>query len=77
LMVEGEAAWPSFVPSNEDRPGGPNIGEIDEAVTINANRASAQQCEISFTLLGDVIVAADPKRQCGGANVSFTGVYRR
>jgi hypothetical protein len=77
LIVEGSAAWPSFKPSMTERPDGPNIGEIAEAVATVGNRAFAQECEISFTLLENLIVASDPKMQCGGANVSFTGVYRR
>jgi hypothetical protein len=77
LIVEGEAAWPSFNPPEEQFPGGPHVGEIDEAVRPSGNRAHAPGCEITFTLLGDLLVAADPKMQCGGMNVSFTGVYQR
>ena len=77
LMVEGEAAWPSFNPSTEDFPGGPNVGEIGEPVRTSANRAYARECGITFTLLHDLLVAADPEMRCGGMNVSFSGVYRR
>jgi hypothetical protein len=76
-MVKGDAAWPSFNPSRDIAPGGPHFGEIDEALRTSRNRAYAPECEITFTLLGDFLVAADPKMQCGGANVSFSGVYRR
>lgn len=77
LMVEGDAYWPSPNPPLSERPGGPNIGNIGEAVRVTGNRAHAAECNISFTLLSDLLVAADPDMQCGGANVSFTGVYRR
>lgn len=77
LMVEGSAAWPSFNPPLKERPGGPNLGNIGEAVRLSGNRASAPECHISFTLLGDLIVGADPDMQCGGMNVSFSGVYKR
>lgn len=77
LIAKGDAAWPSFNPSREEAPGGPHVGEIDEAVQMSGNRAYAPECEITFTLLGDLLVGADPKMQCGGANVSFSGVYRR
>lgn len=77
LAVEGEAFWPSRNPSPRDYPGGPNDGTIGETVQVNGNRARAAECHISFTLLGDFLVAADPDMQCGGLNVSFSGIYRR
>lgn len=77
LTVQGDAAWPSFNPSPKERPGGPNIGEIAEAVRTSGNRAYAPECRITFTLLGDLLVGADPQMQCGGLNVSFSGVYKR
>ena len=77
LMVEGDSYWPSPNPPLSERPGGPNVGNIGEAVRVTGNRAHAPDCNISFTLLGNLLVAADPDMECGGANVSFTGVYRR
>jgi hypothetical protein len=77
LMVEGDSYWPSPNPPLSERPGGPNVGNISEPVRVTGNRAHAPDCNISFTLLGDLLVAADPDMQCGGVNVSFTGVYRR
>ena len=77
LMVEGDSYWPSPNPPLSERPGGPNIGNISEPVRVTGNRAHAADCNIRFTLLGNLIVAADPDMQCGGMNVSFTGVYRR
>jgi hypothetical protein len=77
LVIEGQAYWPSPNPSPRDFPGGPNEGSIDEPVRVSGNSARAGQCNISFTLLGDLLVAQDPERSCGGLNVSFTGIYRR
>jgi hypothetical protein len=77
LTAHGFAAWPSFDPPLKQYPGGPHTGEIEEPLRLADNRAYARGCEVIFTLLGDLIVAADPTRQCDGANVSFTGVYRR
>lgn len=77
LAVEGQAAWPSFNPSAKQFPGGPNVGDISETVRTAGRRAFAKECGVSFTLVGDFLVAADPKMQCGGMNVSFSGVYRR
>lgn len=77
LSVEGEAYWPSPNPSPRDYPGGPNVGNVGETLEVSDNRARAPECNLSFTLLGELLVAADPDMQCGGMNVSFSGVYRR
>ena len=77
LTVEGEAFWPSPNPSPDQFPGGPNVGSVDEALEVTGNSAHARICNISFVLLGDYLVGADPDRSCGGMNVSFSGVYRR
>jgi hypothetical protein len=75
LAVHAFAAWPSFDPPLKDFPGGPHTGEIDEPVRLSGNRAYASECGVTFILLGDLMVSADPKRQCGGTNVVFTAVY--
>lgn len=77
LMARADAAWPEFNPPRDIAPGGPHVGEIDEPVRRSGNRAYAPECGVTFTLLGDFLVGADPKMQCGGVNVSFSGVYRR
>jgi hypothetical protein len=77
LTVDGEAYWPSPNPSPRQFPGGPNVGSVSEPVRVSGNTARAAECNITFTLLGDMLVAEDPDRSCGGMNVSFTGVYRR
>lgn len=76
LEVEGEAYWPSRNPP-ADFPGGPNEGSIGGIVRVSGNVAHEAECNIRFTLLGDLLVVADPDRNCGGMNVSFSGVYRR
>ena len=56
---------------------GPHKGAIGGAVERHGNRAHEVQCDVRFALLGDILVAADPAMQCGGMNVSVSGVYRR
>ena len=81
LMAKGAAAWPGLGMTRADlREVGLRYvysGEIDEPLQVSGNRAYAPECKITFTLLGDYIVGADPDPQCGGANVHFSGVYRR
>jgi len=77
LLVDGESYWPSPNPSPRDYPGGPNEGAVSEAVQVRGNSAHASECNITFRLLGDLLIAADPDMSCGGMNVSFSGVYRR
>lgn len=77
LRVKGMAFWPSARPSLQDRPGGPNMGEIDGVLRITGTRAEEPKCKVTFHLLGDVLVASDPHRLCDGMNVTFSGVYLR
>lgn len=77
LRVDGEAYWPG-PPGTHDWPS-THIGEIGGRVELTGNKGFYEDenlCEIRFTLLGDYLVAHD-NRQCGGANVSFSGVYVR
>jgi hypothetical protein len=77
LEVEGEAFWPSANPSLEERPGGPNTGEIGGRLELDGNRAFEPECRVRFMLLGRYLIVADPTRSCDGFNVAFTGVYLR
>ncbi|MBK6801410.1 MAG: hypothetical protein IPG83_08000 [Novosphingobium sp.] len=77
LWVEGRAYWPSARPDPAFRPGGPNIGTMAGMVGRTGNRGSEPGCGVTFHLLGDIIVAADPGRACDGMNVTFSGVYLR
>lgn len=77
LNVEGEAYWPGPHPTR-DYPT-VHVGMIDGAVTLESNRgayADEDLCEVSFTLLGPLLIAGD-NGKCGGFNVSFSSVYRR
>lgn len=81
LKVTGEAYWPSANPSPEERPGGPNIGELDGLTTPQGDRARLADeypdgCRATLTLVGPFLVASD-NGACGGMNVRFDGVYRR
>lgn len=78
VSVKGNAYWPSAHPDPEDAPAGPNIG----AVTGHGKPRASQlkildgACKLSLHFIGDMLVAAD-NMNCGGANVSFSGVYNR
>lgn len=70
LLVTGNAFWHGLTSIH--------IGEIDGALPRFGNRARYSDgfCVANFTLLGDYLLIGD-NRKCGGANVSFNGVYRR
>ena len=77
LRVEGEAFWPG-PPGTHDWPS-THEGSIAGRVEVTGNKGFYRDedlCEVRFTLLGDYLVAND-NGQCGGANVSFSGVYVR
>lgn len=77
LRVEGEAFWPG-PPGSHDWPS-THEGAIAGRVELTGYRVSYRDenlCEVRFTLLGDFLIASD-NRRCGGANVSFSGVYSR
>jgi hypothetical protein len=81
LIASGNAYWPSANPSPRYRPGGPNIGELDGSALPQGNIVAfgddgPAECHVRLTLLPPFLLAADNKN-CGGMNVSFTGVYRR
>jgi hypothetical protein len=77
LRVDGMAYWPSAHPALEQRLGGPNMGEISGLLRLTGNRAFEPECKVTFHLLGDILIAADPTRVCDGMNVTFSGVYVR
>ncbi len=78
LTVGGKAWWPG-PPGTHDWPS-IHEGEIDGPVEIAGQTGHYGEdenlCEVKFTLLGDYLLAGD-NRNCGGANVSFSAVYRR
>ncbi len=79
LAVTGYAFWPSAAPS-EYQPS-PHVGEVSGTARPVSNTVifagkSVDDCRVSLTLLPPYLLARD-NRQCGGMNVSFTGVYRK
>jgi hypothetical protein len=78
LTVTGKAWWPG-PPGTHDYPA-VHEGEIDGPVEITGHTGHYGEdenlCEARFTLLGDYLLAGD-NGNCGGANVTFSGVYRR
>lgn len=56
-----------------------NEGDIDSKTSPKANKIHITDnapCEVWMTLVGSYLVVRD-NQQCGGMNVSFTGVYTR
>lgn len=80
LVAKGEAFWPSANPSRKDAPGGPHLGEMSGAAAPAGDKVSFADsediCHVSLTLLQPYLLAKD-NGECGGANVSFNGVYTR
>jgi len=75
--ITGEAFWPARPEENAWI--SIHIGEVDGRIAITGNRATYADdnlCELELTLLADFLLIAD-NRRCGGANVTFSGVYMR
>lgn len=72
LSVSGEAFWHGADPSNI------HTGEVngESAPSGNTLKIEDDPCKLTLRLVGEYLVAAD-NGECGGANVTFTGVYRR
>lgn len=82
LVADGAAFWPSANPSLAERPGGPNTGELSGSARPVGSRVvfrdgdDQDACRATLTLVGPFLVVSD-NDNCGGMNVSFTGVYTR
>lgn len=78
LHVEGDAYWPSANPTPEQRPYGPNMGQVEaRAAPHGADVEFVEDtCKVRVHSLGEVLIVAD-NSECGGMNVRFNGVYRR
>jgi hypothetical protein len=78
LQATGAAYWPS---ARTERPYGPHIGQIN-AQSVPHGRSvdfvddDIDECRLHAQWLGEYLLVSD-NTQCGGANVSFDGVYRR
>lgn len=78
LHVEGDAYWPSANPTPEERPYGPNMGQVEARATPRGADVEFAEdtCRVRVHLLGEVLIVSD-NSECGGMNVRFNGVYRR
>jgi len=78
LHVEGDAYWPSANPTPEQRPYGPNMGQVEaRAAPRGADVEFVEDtCKVRVHSLGEVLIVAD-NSECGGMNVRFNGVYLR
>ncbi|WP_313443110.1 hypothetical protein [Stenotrophomonas sp.] len=78
LHVEGDAYWPSANPPPEQRPYGPNLGQVEALATPRGADVEFvdDSCRMTVHSLGSVLIVAD-NSECGGMNVRFNGVYRR
>jgi hypothetical protein len=82
LQAKGDAYWPSANPSQEDAPGGPNIGSLEASAAPTGNRVQfsegndATSCHVTAILLGSWMLV-DDNGNCGGMNVRFSGIYQR
>jgi hypothetical protein len=74
LHISGEAYWPGL------RTNYPSVhtGEVQARAKPQGNTLALEEesCKVSLWLVGGLLVASD-NLQCGGANVSFSGVYRK
>jgi hypothetical protein len=82
LSVTGQATYGATDKGRVTR-GAVNMGEVAFAGQPKANRIADgwdkkddPACAVDMIALGPYLVVAD-NRACGGANVSFTGIYRR
>ncbi len=76
-FISGNAFWPARPEENDWV--SIHIGEVDGALDITGHRATYADdmlCELKLTLLRDFLLISD-NRRCGGANVTFSGVYTR
>ncbi|MCB1023271.1 MAG: DUF3298 and DUF4163 domain-containing protein [Acidobacteria bacterium] len=74
VTVKGNAFWKGL---------GDNIhiGEVDDAGSPNGNTLTIggddqYDCRVKMTLFENLLIVSD-NRNCGGANVTFDGVYRK
>lgn len=74
LAIKGEATWGSGA--------GTHTGELDHDAKPSADQmkfgdgTDEGDCQVTMQLVGKLLVVGD-NLNCGGANVSFSGVYQR
>ena len=82
IGAAGNAYWPSRNPSPAEAPGGPHLGDFGGAAAPKGSSVefhegdAPSQCVVHLTLVEPFLIARD-NRQCGGMNVSFSGVYSK
>lgn len=78
VTVNGNAYWPSADPDPQQSPGGPHLGAVTARGYPEGQKMQVKEdtCQVSLHLLGELLVVSD-NQECGGANVTFNGVYRR
>lgn len=71
LRMRGESSWTGIT-------GSVHIGNFNGSTRPQGNQATLEDgiCKLKLILIGDYLIAND-NSLCGGANVSFDGVYRR
>lgn len=74
--VTGDATW-------EGQAGNVHVGELDESakpvenlLKLGENDTEEYACKVSMWLLGKYLVVSD-NLNCGGLNVTFSGVYQK
>ena len=81
LKLGGNATWGEHDPVRRAN-GAVNFGEFGGEVKPASDHVSyagqdaGDECKVTLRLIGTYIVAAD-NLQCGGLNVTFSGIYRR
>jgi hypothetical protein len=91
LSISGEATWGALDPERV-KSGAIHMGSIegvaapvgaalsfamgDNDVTLPVDKGKDSDCKVWMRRLGHYLLVSD-NRNCGGANVSFLGVYRR
>lgn len=70
ISIDGIALW--------GEGSAPRTGEVQGETTPAGARATVKDglCQVTLTLADDWLIASD-NRQCGGLNVTFSGVYWR
>jgi len=81
LKASGMAIWGMHDPERVRR-GGINTGDFEGEATPTGDRllfgpaSESEDCRVSLRLIGPYLAAID-NGNCGGMNVTFSGIYRR
>lgn len=81
LKFSGNATWGTHDPARRAK-GAINYGGFGGEAAPDGDRVTytgqdaGDECKVTLRLLGSYMIAAD-NLQCGGLNVTFSGIYRR